>query len=436
MTVKLFRLLSTVVCTAITLACTLTCAYGVEETAYTMESEQHAAYMNGRTTLQFKPNDNMTRAEAAQIVYSLLTQKPPITKSLKDVPSNKWYSQAVNSLYSAGIVHEKNTEGMFFPESTLTRVELAEILYYFCDNKYQDNKCNFSDVPEENYWTYKFVSTVNTKGWMNGKGDGAFHPSDPLTRAEATATFNRLLGRKADVDTIKSAPNMRVFTDVTQDLWSYTDIMEATVSHQYTKDAKERWTNFTAPDTGLPTGVYMSDYHLYYVDPNTHQFARNTNIAGYTLDADGRYTTGDKWLDSTIYEMVSKHCVDKAASEDNLCVMYSYLCDNLTYSARPHVKRGATGWELEYAKNALKSWKGNCYSWGAAFHYIARSIGFESYARSGAVTKQVKNHGWAEIMFDDEWYIFDPELDSWTAQKLQYYKIPYDNGFQSFYKYW
>jgi len=401
-----------------------------------MESTEHTSYMNGKTTTQFKPNDNMTRAEAAQIIYSLLTEKPPITKTFRDIPTDKWYAQAANALYSAGIIHGKTAMDVFSPEAALTRAELAEFLYYFCDNKYQENQCNFADVPESNYWTYKFVSAVSAKGWMNGKGNGTFRPYAPLTRAEATATFNRILGRQADVNTAKTAIGMRVFTDVTQDMWSYGDIMEATVSHSYTKSPQEHWTDFTAPDMGLPTGVYMNNHYLYYVDPQTHQFVRNANVSVYTFDANGRYTSGDAWLDQILYQMISENCTDQAASEANLQHIYDYLVEHLTYSARPHVARGATGWELEYAKNALKSYKGNCYSWGAAFTYIARWLGFEAYARSGAVTKKVEDHGWCEIMFDGKWYIFDPELDSWTAQKFQYYKIPYDNGFQLFTSYW
>lgn len=403
------------------------------DSEYSLDTENHAKYISGVSDVEFAPNASLTRAETAQMVYNLLTEKPMVTKRFDDVDVNAWYAEAVNSLYSAGIIHGKYDETAYSPEALISRAEFAEILCYFADEKADSGK-TFTDVSKD-YPLYEYISTAAANGWISGYEDDTFLPDNPLNRAEAVTMLNRVLGRVPDTDTINGSDEMRLFIDVDSDMWAYAHIMEAAVSHSYVKDDTEHWTDFTRESTGLAPGCHMFNHYLYYIDETTGQFVKNREVNGYIFNENGRYTTGSAEADAYVHAIVAELCTNEAGSEDNLRKVYDYVRDNFVYQARAHVERGAKGWELEYGVPMLRTHYGNCYSWAAVFMFLARNVGFEAYCQSGAVGVRVEDHGWTEIMFDGEWFIFDPELENANHGRWSFYKLSYNNDFKSYYKY-
>lgn len=74
-------------------------------------------------------------------------------------------------------------------------------------------------------------------------------------------------------------------------------------------------------------------------------------------------------------------------------------------------------WPIVYANDLFVKGKGDCYSYGAAFAYMARGIGYtETYACNSG------GHGWAEI--DNR--VYDPEW-SMHSSKSTYYGVSYDD---------
>ena len=92
-------------------------------------------------------------------------------------------------------------------------------------------------------WFYDYVVGSIQYGWISGYPDGTFGPNDPITRAEVTTIANRMLGRSADKAFVNiHAASLRQFTDLANTHWAYYDIMEATNSHNYTKNNRvESW---------------------------------------------------------------------------------------------------------------------------------------------------------------------------------------------------
>lgn len=403
------------------------------DSAYSLDKENHINYINGVSKVEFAPYSYLTRAEAAQLIYNLLAQKPPVIKQFSDVGTDAWYSQAINSLYSVGILHGKYDDASYSPNALISRAEFVEILCYFEDSKSNSGK-NFIDVPKD-YPLYEYVLTAAENGWISGYEDGTFKPDAPMNRAEAATVLNRVLDRVADTDTINASNEMRLFIDVDNNMWAYPDIMEASVSHSYTKGNTEHWTDFTRETPGLTPGCHMYNHYLYYIDETTGMFVRDCEIKGYTFDKNGRYTTGSAEADATVHAIIAEFCTNEPGSEDNLHKVYDYVRDNFVYQARAHIARGAKGWELEYGVPMLRTYHGNCYSWAAVFMFLARSIGFEAYCQSGAVGYKDSDHGWTEIMFDGKWYVFDPELEHANHGRWSFYKIAHDNGFKPYFKY-
>ena len=208
-----------------------------------LETEEHRAYLQGYGNGNFGPTDKMTRAEVAQMFYNLLKdQDVPVTVTFTDVPEEAWYRDAVQALASLGIV-EGIGNGKFAPERTITRAEFTAIAMRFT-NGALDGENIFSDVSEDE-WFYEEVVGSIQYGWINGYTDGTFRPYNNIARSEVTAITNRMLGRSADEAFVDGhADELRQFPDVSKDVWGYYEIMEATNTHDYTKDTDgETWSD-------------------------------------------------------------------------------------------------------------------------------------------------------------------------------------------------
>ena len=80
----------------------------------------------------FRPNDNITREDAALIVYRWLSRKDEkfLTKKyFSDRGSISEYARDyVNALAGAGILNG-NENGEFKPQNSITRAEAAQLIY-------------------------------------------------------------------------------------------------------------------------------------------------------------------------------------------------------------------------------------------------------------------------------------------------------------------
>ena len=97
-------------------------AYGALPLLALLVTGGHATYMDGYGDGTFRPDNVMTRAEAAKVIYELLAAKPPVSSSsFSDVKSGQWYYTAVNALAQKDIVGGYGG-GTFQPNAPITRV--------------------------------------------------------------------------------------------------------------------------------------------------------------------------------------------------------------------------------------------------------------------------------------------------------------------------
>ena len=206
-----------------------------------LNTEDHIQYLFGYPDGTFGPENNMTRAEVAQMFYNLLLdQDVEITKTFDDVPANAWYAKAVNTLASLDIISGVG-DNKFEPERSITRAEFTAMAMKFAVGG-EEGENIFSDVDEDD-WFYDAVVNSIQYGWIHGYGDGTFRPNNPITRAEVTAIVNNMLGRAADEDFVdEHAEELTPFSDIEKH-WAYYHIVEATNDHDYTKPSSgENWT--------------------------------------------------------------------------------------------------------------------------------------------------------------------------------------------------
>ena len=206
-----------------------------------LNTTDHIAYLTGYPGGAFGPDNNMTRAEVAQMFYALLNNKNvTITKTFPDVPADAWYAAAVNTLASLGMV-SGDEHGNYRPNDPITRAEFCVIALAFAYEP-ENAVCYFGDVSRSD-WFYTYVAQAASYGWIGGYTNGNFGPNDRITRAQVTTIVNNMLGRAADRDyVIDHQADLVQFTDLTRAHWGYFQIMEATNAHDYTKsNGTENW---------------------------------------------------------------------------------------------------------------------------------------------------------------------------------------------------
>ncbi len=187
--------------------------------------------------------NNITREEVAIIFYRLLTDDSRNTllsdaNSFGDLASDRWSNRAISTLSNAGII-KGYPDGTFRPATPITRAEFATIAAKF-DNLQLNETSKFTDI--SGHWAEKFISSSEIKGWIKGYTDNTFKPDQDITRAEAVAFINNVLGRIVTQENIH--PSAIMWQDNTKSSWYYEAVMEATNSHDYSLDeeAKEMWT--------------------------------------------------------------------------------------------------------------------------------------------------------------------------------------------------
>lgn len=374
-----------------------------------LETEEHVAYIKGSGDM-VRPLDPLTRAEAAQIVYSLLRQPPAggAGAGFSDVPAGAWYEEVVGSLAAAGLL-SGYPDGSFGPMNCISRAEYVTIFTRCFEPREAD--LPFTDV--EGHWAREQLATAVSYGWLNGYADGTVRPNAPITRAEAVAIANRVLGRKGDLAALEAAGWPLQFLDISPDNWAYADIMEASLPHSHQGPAGgEVWTGCTVPAAQRAPGYYLVGGELYCVDSSGY-YVRDRQVGVLQFDSLGRYVTGDSQLDQRLTQVVRQYAVEGDSAYNNLRRLYIYVMSRYTYRANTFVPDGASGWEARRALPMLQNGKGNCYDYAALFTMLARKLGYQAQGRSGWIRTDSwswDEHGWTEITAGGETLLCDPEF--------------------------
>ena len=216
----------------------------------TLPATEHKAYIVGYDDGTFKPDSNMSRAEAAAIFARLIAEAKGESisgkASFKDVDKNEWYAGYVGYLEKYDVINGYN-DGTFKPDASVTRAEFVAmtVRYYdlFNDVNRTGNTVKYTDV-ENSYWAYSDIAFAKNSGWLNGYSDGSFRGDNDITRAEVVTVVNRATGRVADKEYVKdNFTKLNRFTDVTDSsMWYFFDVAESCNDHKaVTSASNEVW---------------------------------------------------------------------------------------------------------------------------------------------------------------------------------------------------
>lgn len=112
-----------------------------------------------------------------------------------DVDANAWYAEAVAYCREHGLMAGIG-DHQFAPESSLTRAQLAAVLYRIAGSPAVTGQDDFTDT-SDGAWYSDSVLWASQQGLVSGYGNGLFGPNDPVTREQMTAILWRYAGSPA-----------------------------------------------------------------------------------------------------------------------------------------------------------------------------------------------------------------------------------------------
>ena len=210
----------------------------------------------------FRPNDGLTRAEAAQILANALVEdgykyNPNFKISYKDV-GGAWYTRAVK-IVTEGKVFTGYDDGNFKPQAKITRNEWIATLKRFQElGDASGNNMNLSD----NHWAKGEIQAAFNEGWLKIYTDGlaTYKGDEFIPRQEVAAVSNKAFKRIVDKTYIgKNNLSLVTYKDVNTSMWAYEDILCASNTFL---DRKDRYIAHWVKEDKNQFNIDTSDFKI------------------------------------------------------------------------------------------------------------------------------------------------------------------------------
>ena len=136
----------------------------------------------------FNASSAMTRAMLVTALYRLESSPSAAASDFTDVPKDAPYSKAVAWASGVGIVNGVG-EGRFDPNGSITREQIAAMLYRYMTHKKADTTAKgdlsaFTDSAKIAVWATDALLWANGVKIINGMGDATIAPQGTATRAQ------------------------------------------------------------------------------------------------------------------------------------------------------------------------------------------------------------------------------------------------------------
>jgi 5'-nucleotidase / UDP-sugar diphosphatase len=144
-----------------------------------------AGVITGYKDGEFKMGEHITRAEVSTMMAKILELDTDAPKTpFTDVKDDVWYTDAVNSLYEEGYVKGQD-EDTFAPNQDMTRAEFAQLIVKaYGITAEEDVDLPFTDL-KEGAWYESAIKTLYANDLISGQDATTFGPSDKIKRGDA-----------------------------------------------------------------------------------------------------------------------------------------------------------------------------------------------------------------------------------------------------------
>ena len=144
----------------------------------------------------FSPSTPLYRGQLVTILHRMAGEPDADEIIFPDTSEGEYYLPGARWAVSAGIT-ERDEDGGFSPDETVSREELALVLYRYLAAMGTaagwSSPLPFADRDEISPDALSAVDAVSARGILIGDTEGRFRPKAFLTRAEAAVIFERLL---------------------------------------------------------------------------------------------------------------------------------------------------------------------------------------------------------------------------------------------------
>lgn len=154
--------------------------------------------ISGFTDGNFKPNQPVTRAQAAIMIGKAINLNgSPQRTIFSDVGPSNGASGYIHSAVNAGIIQGFN-DGTFKPNNPVTRGQLA-IFLTRAFNLTATTTVSFSDVPTSSS-AYSYIGKLVAANITSGYDDNTYRPEQAVTRGQFSAFMTRTLKSKVPAE--------------------------------------------------------------------------------------------------------------------------------------------------------------------------------------------------------------------------------------------
>lgn len=192
----------------------------------------HEKYLYGYPDMTVRPDRLITRGEAAAMMYRLIRhpdkEKFEVGQNRFTDSDGHWAEIDIEYLAYVGLV-TGYPDGKYCPEENMTREELIALLVRYANY--------IPDVVVETGsggWSGDYVDKAVSNGYVSGFPDGTLRLEDNVTRAQTITILNRIWNRVFAEHSVSD--QLLIFTDILKTHWSYANIVEASITHEYRRD--------------------------------------------------------------------------------------------------------------------------------------------------------------------------------------------------------
>ena len=150
-------------------------------------------YISGYPDGTFKPDNSITRAEFVVLVNKAMGYTKKGNAYFRDVNTNYWGYDEIQKGVSAGYV-KGDPDGSFRPNDSVTRQEAAVMISKILDLETNfTSAATYNDYRYIPSWSVGYVGAVSNAKIMAGYPDGSFKADRVLSRAEAVIALDKVL---------------------------------------------------------------------------------------------------------------------------------------------------------------------------------------------------------------------------------------------------
>lgn len=138
---------------------------------------------------RFCPDQSITRAQMAVILCAVCGWKDTAENTFADMTGTEWYAPYILKANAAGAM--AGADNRIRPNDPITRQEAAVMIYKALFMTPAESDKVFADQDQIASWAAGQVAAMAANGYISGTPDGRFMPTGLITRAETVTILNK-----------------------------------------------------------------------------------------------------------------------------------------------------------------------------------------------------------------------------------------------------